>query len=132
MVLFSSWGTDATPPEGGLPWPTGGRVNAQGCSDTRGGSGSAVRPAGRPEGPGARRRATANSPLPQVLNTIMSGPYKALYNPENIYIDEEGGGAGNNVRSRSDSLAGEEGADAPYSGPRGMQLENECTRRLWR
>lgn len=38
----------------------------------------------------------------------MSGPYKALYNPENIYIDEEGGGAGNNVRTRSELLrAGE-------------------------
>ncbi|KDN42285.1 gamma-tubulin [Tilletiaria anomala UBC 951] len=33
---------------------------------------------------------------PRVLANIMSGPYKRLYNPENIYSSKTGGGAGNN------------------------------------
>ncbi|CAD6923785.1 unnamed protein product [Tilletia controversa] len=33
---------------------------------------------------------------PRVINSILSGPYKNLYNPENIYTSKTGGGAGNN------------------------------------
>jgi hypothetical protein len=32
----------------------------------------------------------------QVINTILSGPFKGLYNPENIFLSKDGGGAGNN------------------------------------
>jgi tubulin gamma len=35
----------------------------------------------------------------QVINTIRTGPYAKLYNPENILISEEGGGAGNSWAS---------------------------------
>jgi len=33
---------------------------------------------------------------PRVINQIRSGDYRNLYNPENIYVHPEGGGAGNN------------------------------------
>eukprot|EP00753_Platysulcus_tardus_P020902 PLAT8461.1.p1 GENE.PLAT8461.1~~PLAT8461.1.p1 ORF type:complete len:526 (+),score=258.50 PLAT8461.1:56-1633(+) len=33
---------------------------------------------------------------PRVVNGIMTGEYKRLYNPENVFISTEGGGAGNN------------------------------------
>ncbi|PWN34694.1 gamma-tubulin [Meira miltonrushii] len=33
---------------------------------------------------------------PRVIQNIMSGPYKNLYNPENVYSSKTGGGAGNN------------------------------------
>ena len=33
---------------------------------------------------------------PRVINSIRSGEYKNLYNPENIYVHPGGGGAGNN------------------------------------
>jgi tubulin gamma len=33
---------------------------------------------------------------PQVINNILASPYKGLYNPENIYVSKDGGGAGNN------------------------------------
>ncbi|KAJ1513351.1 gamma-tubulin [Coelomomyces lativittatus] len=33
---------------------------------------------------------------PRVINNILSTPYANLYNPENIFISPEGGGAGNN------------------------------------
>lgn len=33
---------------------------------------------------------------PRVIGNIMSGPYKNLYNPENVYVSKNGGGAGNN------------------------------------
>lgn len=32
----------------------------------------------------------------QVINTILQSPYKGLYNPENIFLSKDGGGAGNN------------------------------------
>jgi len=32
----------------------------------------------------------------QVINTILTSPFKGLYNPENIYLSKDGGGAGNN------------------------------------
>ena len=32
----------------------------------------------------------------QVINSIQSGPYKNIYNPENFFIGEDGMGAGNN------------------------------------
>jgi len=31
-----------------------------------------------------------------VINGIQSGPYKNIYNPENMFIDKGGNGAGNN------------------------------------
>jgi hypothetical protein len=67
---------------------------------------------------------------PRVLNTIMSGPFKGLYNPENIYIDDDGGGAGNNV-SRGRTVRwtrGDADEREGNSGPRGMQRERGCTR----
>jgi tubulin gamma len=33
---------------------------------------------------------------PRVINQIRTGEYRNLYNPENIYVHPEGGGAGNN------------------------------------
>ena len=36
---------------------------------------------------------------PRVINSILSSPYKSLYNPENFYVSSEGGGAGNNWAS---------------------------------
>jgi len=33
---------------------------------------------------------------PKVINAIRKGPYSSLYNPENIYLSTDGGGAGNN------------------------------------
>ncbi|KAI0225172.1 gamma-tubulin [Massospora cicadina] len=33
---------------------------------------------------------------PRVIHTITSGPYAKLYNPENIFVAKDGGGAGNN------------------------------------
>ena len=33
---------------------------------------------------------------PRVINTIMNSAYANLYNPENIYVSKDGGGAGNN------------------------------------
>ncbi|KIW03506.1 tubulin gamma chain [Verruconis gallopava] len=33
---------------------------------------------------------------PRVINGIQNGPYKNIYNPENVYIHKEGAGAGNN------------------------------------
>lgn len=34
-----------------------------------------------------------------MINTILSSPYRNLYNPENFYVSAEGGGAGNNWAS---------------------------------
>jgi tubulin gamma len=36
---------------------------------------------------------------PRVINTIMNSEYKKLYNPENVYLAKDGGGAGNNWAS---------------------------------
>uniref|UniRef100_A0A8D2HII2 Tubulin gamma chain n=2 Tax=Urocitellus parryii TaxID=9999 RepID=A0A8D2HII2_UROPR len=33
---------------------------------------------------------------PRVIHSILNSPYAKLYNPENIYLSEHGGGAGNN------------------------------------
>jgi tubulin gamma len=33
---------------------------------------------------------------PRVLNSIQSGPYRNIYNPENFFIGQQGIGAGNN------------------------------------
>ncbi|KAL1925620.1 uncharacterized protein VTP21DRAFT_503 [Calcarisporiella thermophila] len=33
---------------------------------------------------------------PRVINNILQSPYSNLYNPENIYLSTDGGGAGNN------------------------------------
>lgn len=33
---------------------------------------------------------------PRVIHTIMTSPYAKLYNPENVYLSKQGGGAGNN------------------------------------
>ena len=32
----------------------------------------------------------------KVINGILASPYKNLYNPENIFMSKDGGGAGNN------------------------------------
>jgi len=36
---------------------------------------------------------------PRVVNKICSGPYRKLFNPENLFIASDGGGAGNNWAS---------------------------------
>ena len=36
---------------------------------------------------------------PRVIHGILNSPYAKLYNQENIYISEHGGGAGNNLAS---------------------------------
>ncbi|TRY77837.1 hypothetical protein TCAL_06806, partial [Tigriopus californicus] len=36
---------------------------------------------------------------PRVINNIMNSEYKKLYNPENVYLAKDGGGAGNNWAS---------------------------------
>lgn len=36
---------------------------------------------------------------PRVINMIRNSPFSALYNPENIFVSKEGGGAGNNWAS---------------------------------
>lgn len=36
---------------------------------------------------------------PRVIHTIMTSPYAKLYNPENVYLSKDGGGAGNNWAS---------------------------------
>jgi len=36
---------------------------------------------------------------PRVINTIMNSEYRKLYNPENVYLAKDGGGAGNNWAS---------------------------------
>jgi tubulin gamma len=33
---------------------------------------------------------------PRVINNILTGTYKDLYNPENVFVSQDGGGAGNN------------------------------------
>jgi tubulin gamma len=33
---------------------------------------------------------------PRVINSIQTGAYKNIYNPENFYVHKEGTGAGNN------------------------------------
>ncbi|KAK9472730.1 Tubulin/FtsZ, GTPase domain-containing protein [Dipodascopsis tothii] len=33
---------------------------------------------------------------PRVINNIMTGKYSRMFNPENIYVSKDGGGAGNN------------------------------------
>ena len=40
--------------------------------------------------------AKLTAPLTQVINSILTSPYSRLYNPENIFILKDGGGAGNN------------------------------------
>jgi hypothetical protein len=35
-------------------------------------------------------------PTLQVINNILTSPYANLYNPENIFVSKDGGGAGNN------------------------------------
>lgn len=37
---------------------------------------------------------------PRVIHSILNSPYPKLYNPENTYLLEHGGGAGNNWASR--------------------------------
>ena len=41
---------------------------------------------------------------PRVINSIQSGPYQNLYNPENFFIAKHGGGAGNNWANGKHSL----------------------------
>ena len=46
----------------------------------------------------ARWQSEADIPLmiSKVINNILSSPYANLYNPENIFVSKDGGGAGNN------------------------------------
>lgn len=76
------------------------------------------------------------SGLLQVIDTIKSGAYKNLYNPENFFYDPEGGGAGNNVRERRKEARRErranEGLYHFHSGPRDTLRARGCTRKSWR
>jgi len=40
--------------------------------------------------------AKLTAPRTQVINNILTSPYSRLYNPENIFVSKDGGGAGNN------------------------------------
>ena len=40
--------------------------------------------------------AVISSHLNKVINNILTSPYANLYNPENIFVSQDGGGAGNN------------------------------------
>jgi len=42
------------------------------------------------------RTAKLTAPCTQVINNILTSPYSRLYNPENIFVSKDGGGAGNN------------------------------------
>ena len=42
------------------------------------------------------RTAKLTAPRTQVINNILTSPYSHLYNPENIFVSKDGGGAGNN------------------------------------
>lgn len=44
----------------------------------------------------SRPRTTSTTSLTKVINTILQSPHKSLYNPENICLSKDGGGAGNN------------------------------------
>ncbi len=61
----------------------------------------AAAPASQPAQPA--RRAGARRPAPRpprsVINGIQSSDIRNLFNPENIFISKEGGGAGNNWAS---------------------------------
>jgi tubulin gamma len=46
--------------------------------------------------PSLFRRAWHSWLGPQVVNNILASPYANLYNPENIFVSKDGGGAGNN------------------------------------
>ena len=41
---------------------------------------------------------------PRVINSIQTGLYANLYNPENFYVSKHGGGAGNNWGKGKSSL----------------------------
>lgn len=43
---------------------------------------------------------------PRVIHSILNSPYAKLYNPENIYLSEHGGGAGNNWASGFSQVRG--------------------------
>lgn len=43
---------------------------------------------------------------PRVIHSILNSPYANLYNPENIYLSEHGGGAGNNWASGFSQVSG--------------------------
>lgn len=43
---------------------------------------------------------------PRVIHSILNSPYAKLYNPENIYLSEHGGGAGNNWASGFSQVSG--------------------------
>ena len=36
---------------------------------------------------------------PRVVNTVMTSPYRDMFNPENVFLSKDGGGAGNNWAS---------------------------------
>lgn len=40
--------------------------------------------------------ASMTDSISKVINNIQTGPYANLYNPENIFVSKDGGGAGNN------------------------------------
>ena len=42
------------------------------------------------------RVAHTSSTHSQVINNILTSPFANLYNPENIFVSQDGGGAGNN------------------------------------
>jgi len=39
---------------------------------------------------------------PRVIDNVLRGEYKNFYNPENVWMSKEGGGAGNNWASGFD------------------------------
>ncbi|GAW00046.1 tubulin gamma chain [Lentinula edodes] len=74
---------------------------------------------------------------PRVINNILTSPYANLYNPENIFVSKDGGGAGNNWAQGY--AAGEriyeeimEMIDREAEGSDSLECFSECTRRRCR
>ena len=75
----------------------------------------------------------------QVIHGILSSPYAKLYNPENIYMSEHGGGAGNNWGSgysQSERLSEEifDIIDREADGSDSLEVTNivvQCAKTQW-
>lgn len=72
---------------------------------------------------------------PRVIHGILNSPYAKLYNQENIYISEHGGGAGNNWASGYAQVsagggAGNNGASG-YEGLGIIGPAGQCRGRGW-
>lgn len=68
----------------------------------------------------------------KVINNILTSPYANLYNPENIYLSKNGGGAGNNWAygyAQGDKVGEEimEMIDREADGSDSLEVSFDCT-----